>query len=334
MSDFFELARRISRSYPIEESQVVLLESNETLSGSIDPYTWQTYLYIPQNLEKNFADRGIDQQEIPSVMEFLVRHEFGHWKYCPSSKEGIELVSSGIVDAARELRMRASQPMLNYLANLFEDVISNTANMFLSVESLSDRYRTGFEYFYIYDSKTVLEKLSGEHNFLTPEMQIFLTFQAKLFSISANSQFNRYIQSVAAKKEKTGEGSAGFNIELATDQFSRIIAGVSFSKLGQLSIEEKEEIARELVSPSVWYYRSKEMAKLLLPFMRDNFLPFNFVVAEIRHPDKDSEAKPVKIPFKGRRRVERAFRGFGLWRSVRVEEIQGGNTFKRVVLDA
>ena len=118
--------------------KVNAIAQRPSITAFINPRGWQIEISVNPNF-KGVEDektkqylQGKNAQATPlAEVHDVLYHEVGHWKYCPMDLENH--LSMFLEPISRILRERSSDGSLNienaqYLANMVEDIVTNTAN--------------------------------------------------------------------------------------------------------------------------------------------------------------------------------------------------------------
>lgn len=106
------------------------------------------YEIVDDSIKREGIDIGRDEA-IRRITYSVFKHELGHYRYCPSSKEGLELILGGSYDIVGKRIYGASEIKSKcfWIQNLFSDTVLNAANSMYGQHR--EDYRSGLDLFFL-----------------------------------------------------------------------------------------------------------------------------------------------------------------------------------------
>ena len=273
-----KVIRREAPKYLIKPYQIEIVnEGNGNVGAYIDIQTWKVHISIPQNLE-------LSEQEAQILGKGIMRHEIGHWRYCPRDYENYLKISKGVEEAISESNGNLKS-IASLLENIFADFVDNIANSYVETENekepdaQNNLVSSGFKFEEHFVHYYLREKTNAGHQ-LDSWMKIF---------IAVNQEFFIDPKDEIIKPEELNETE-----KQQVAQIAKILLGTLsekyLGKLQHLAPSEKEEVVLELLDEKSWYSKAKEIAKILIPLM--NSISTSFLM-DLRSGEDEKNSIPL-----------------------------------------
>jgi hypothetical protein len=254
MTSLKSLLRDRAQRYRIAEVQLqVSYTKEDEISASIDIPSWVANIEVPRvKFSAEVADR---------LSEFIINHEFGHWRYCPRDIAGWWEIRKAVDDALKDLGLNLPEAARDQCVNIFADFVDNIANIYSEFENKNaEKYREGLRDFFLFTYKR------GEFAFLYDESR---RVEINLPTLLLINVFQFFF--MPDKNSRILQEEELAKVEYTTEKIAKILLGdlseKYSSRLGSLSSHEKHEIVMELLNREKWYYKAKEITKYFAPLM-------------------------------------------------------------------
>ena len=270
---FAALLREKAERYHIADFQFQVMPSKNKIKAEIITDDWTVRIYLP--------DFDFPEEVKDALGEFIINHELGHWRYCPSSgKDGAEIVD-GVNAALKELNIKLNEDGVNLLVNIFEDFIDNVANVYSDFEnSYTQQYKDGFRYFYQFIFKRGIFRESLKPKAQDRGLMVFVNVHQILFAYDEDKK-------IVSDAELT-ENEARLSEEIV-----KILIGDLYQKykgrFNSLTSLEKREIVSEILDKEKWYAKTEEITKKLVPILLSN--NFKFPVLDTTLPSAGARSE-------------------------------------------
>jgi len=255
------------------------IQQTETLglisAGTEDTANWKIHIQVDERLKKldeilsQYSTNGKEllssfrkknnyfkgKDNLDNLLYFIVGHEVGHWRYCPSHIDDREEIFAGVAEGLDEIGFTREQIQENSqrIYNYFADILDNVMNMYRDKEN--KRFADGFLTFY------TKEGIIGKY---TEDFFMFVDTIAKLgIDDKAMKNFaETFRKDYTRLNPKTKK-----IIELLAEDTS--IADKAMDANGILTLEEKVGIYHALDDKEKWHYKAKEFAKIIGKHVKD-----------------------------------------------------------------
>ena len=208
------------------------------VSAQMSPHTWQVEVIVDPDLPNKIQKITKDPKDLEDLLYASVEHELGHWEHCPFDIDYHEEIMAGVAEglAAAGIAKEKIPGLSQTAANLFSDIIVNVSNCLGGPEP--SRTQNGIGVFYWKEGA-----LAGKYS---PGYAAFVEIQARL-------AFPQKFQGLARVY------SADYSL---TDQLAKECITVLAQKK-----KSSAGILRELHKRDKWHDKSKEIARILAPYL-------------------------------------------------------------------
>ena len=137
------------------------IQQTETLglisAGTEDTANWKIHIQVDERLKKldeilsQYSTNGKEllssfrkknnyfkgKDNLDNLLYFIVGHEVGHWRYCPSHIDDREEIFAGVAEGLDEIGFTREQIQENSqrIYNYFADILDNVMNMYRDKEN-------------------------------------------------------------------------------------------------------------------------------------------------------------------------------------------------------
>lgn len=280
--------------------------ASQPLQAKISNIDWLIDITLSPDFEKIATDSarqaGLSITDpAGSMAEMAIRHEMGHWEYCPGDiiyhEVILDAISKGLVEGG--LSEDSVKEKTGLVTNLFTDIVVNGINICTEEKPV---FRNGLATFYAFQLISAKNHAATKKNGESDYYSIFVDMQMKmalgdavirnLAKTHTNNWASLEMESHALLKEMIGE-------DLAMKAAS-----------GNLTPSDREGIARALGNEAEWATKARSFGRIMAKHvkytnnggMRELVLP----IPQERDRDEGTSAYRKKVIRKGLERIERA----------------------------
>ena len=207
---------------------------------------------------KENDQEAANNQIIEKIMYALVVHEYGHYRWCPSTQEGLQRILSGVHDAIhkREYKKERIERICFELHNQISDVILNTLNA--RTDPQKEKYREGLDLTYLLMANHAKRKYKQRGS---KDFELFL--HANLLLSDTHPQMFEKIKKYGPWLFFGKERYRRKVIDAFTQNKELTEAVLEH----QVTPEQSQYIVERFKNVANWYQISRDYAEIVHPFL-------------------------------------------------------------------